>query len=71
MNACFQMDVSLCDFHVFGPMKEELSKRRYHLDDKVKAATQEWLSGIGRNFLLEDIKKFVPRNLKERLKERK
>ena len=59
MNEYLQKDLSSCDFHVFGRMKEKLSKRRYHLDDEEKAAIQEWLSGIGRDFFAGG-EKFVP-----------
>ena len=45
---------------MFGPMKEELSNRRYHSDDDMKATTQEWLSGIAWDFHAEGIKKLVP-----------
>ena len=34
-------------------------KRRYHLDDEMKA-TQEWLLGIRRDFCAEGTEKFVP-----------
>ena len=42
-------------------MKQELSKRRYHSDAEVKAAAQQWLSDIGRDFFAEGIEKLVPR----------
>ncbi|KFM78058.1 hypothetical protein X975_10265, partial [Stegodyphus mimosarum] len=42
-------------------MKQELSKRRYHSDVEVKAAAQQWLSDIGRDFFAEGIETFVPR----------
>jgi len=29
------------DFYVFGPMKNDLAKERYHLDDEVKDATPD------------------------------
>ncbi|GFU01119.1 hypothetical protein NPIL_634821 [Nephila pilipes] len=41
-----------CKIHVFSLMKE-LTKRRYHYDDEVKDATQDWLSGIGPDFLVK------------------
>ena len=50
MNACLLTNLSLCDFHLFGPIKEELSKWQYNLDNEVKAAAQEWLVGIGWDF---------------------
>ncbi|GFU28682.1 hypothetical protein NPIL_631261 [Nephila pilipes] len=39
----------------------KLSKQRYQSDEEVKAATQEWLSGIGRDFFAEGIEKLVLR----------
>jgi len=42
-------------------MKQELSQRQYHSDAEVKAAAQQWLSGIGRDFFAEGIEKLVPR----------
>ena len=56
----YSPDLSPPDFHVFVPMKQELSKRRYHLDAEVKAAAQQWLSDIGRDFFAEGIEKLVP-----------
>ncbi|GFU45532.1 mariner Mos1 transposase [Nephila pilipes] len=41
-------------------MKEELSKRRYHSGEEVKAATREWLWSFGRDFFAEGIEKLVP-----------
>ncbi|XP_054709441.1 synaptogenesis protein syg-2-like [Uloborus diversus] len=52
-------DLSPPRFHVSSPMKLELSKRRYHLDDDVKAATQHWLSDFERDFFAARIEKLV------------
>ncbi|GFU33154.1 mariner Mos1 transposase [Nephila pilipes] len=54
-------DLLPLDFHAFGSMNEVLLKRQYISDYEVKAATQEWLSGIGWNFFAEGIEKLVPR----------
>ncbi|KFM62375.1 Histone-lysine N-methyltransferase SETMAR, partial [Stegodyphus mimosarum] len=57
----YSPDLSPPDFHVFGPLKQELSKRRYHSDAEVKATAQQWLSDVGRDFFAEGIEKLVPR----------
>lgn len=54
-------DLSPCDFHIFGPVKEELSKRPYHSYVEVNAEIQEYLSNVGRDFLVEGFGKRVPR----------
>ena len=49
----YRPDLAPCDFHVFGPMKEALAKRRYHIDEGVQNAVREWLSDNGWQFLFQ------------------
>ena len=55
----YSTDFSRSDFHVIVPMKEELSKQLYYLDDEVKAATKEWLLGIGWDLFADGTIKLV------------
>lgn len=57
----YSPDLAPCDFHVFGPMKEALAKRRYFTNEEVQIVTQEWLSDVGRDFFNKGIEKLVSR----------
>lgn len=57
----YSPDLSPCDFHVFGPMKNELAKERYNSDEEVKYATNDWCLQTGREFFKQGISKLVQR----------
>lgn len=58
----YSPDLSPCDFHVFGPIKNDLATVRYSTDDEVKNSTLQWFNQIGRNFFDTKIEKLVPPN---------
>ncbi|GBL85583.1 hypothetical protein AVEN_34730-1 [Araneus ventricosus] len=51
-------DLENCDFPAFGPMKPELSKRRYHLNDKSGTCCQTMVIAFGRKKLYKQC--FIP-----------
>jgi len=54
-------DLSPCDFHVIGQMKEALAKERFGNDDEVKNAVSKWLAEVGRDYFHRGIEKLVSR----------
>lgn len=64
----YSPDLSPCDFHVFGPMKQDLAAERYTNDEEVKTATLQWCKKVGREFFDRGIRKLVPRYEKCRQK---
>ena len=42
-HPAYSPDLAPSDFHLFGPLKEALSGRRFSCDDEVKAAVHQWL----------------------------
>lgn len=57
----YSPDLSPCDFHVFGPMKEALAKERFGNDEEVKNGVRKWLTEVGRDFFNSGIEKLVSR----------
>ena len=51
----------MCDFHLFGPMKEHLRGHKFADDNKVMEAVQSWLKGTPKSFFQEGIRKLVDR----------
>jgi hypothetical protein len=39
----FTQSMKSSDFHIFGPMKETLRRRRFSSDEEVSGAVQNWL----------------------------
>lgn len=53
----YSPDLSPCDFHVFGPLKEALGGQKFHSDNEVEAYVRNWLQTRPDSFYLEGIKK--------------
>jgi hypothetical protein len=48
-------DLAPRDFHIFGPMKEDLRGGRFSSDEEVIGAVQNWLKTRPKNFFPEGI----------------
>lgn len=53
----YSPDLSPCDFHVFGPLKEALGGQKFHSDNEVEAYVRNWLQTRPDSFYVEGIKK--------------
>lgn len=53
----YSPDLSPCDFHVFGPLKEALGGQKFHSDNEVEAYVRNWLQTRSDSFYVEGIKK--------------
>ena len=49
------------DFHLFGPMKEQIRCPKFADDDEVMEAVQSWLNATPKSFFLEGTPKLVDR----------
>jgi hypothetical protein len=54
-------DLAPTDFHMCGPLKEELRGRSLPTDEDVIDAVQNWLNLLLQNFFLTESKKLVKR----------
>ena len=57
----YSPDLAPLDFHLFGPMKEQLRSQKFADDNKVMEAVQSWLKPTPKSFYLEGIRKHVDR----------
>ncbi|GFU53119.1 histone-lysine N-methyltransferase SETMAR [Trichonephila clavipes] len=46
----YSPDMSLCDFHVFGPLKKHLKGERFNSDDVLKDTVKDWVSSHPQEF---------------------
>ena len=51
----YSPDMSPCDFHIFGPLKRALQGKRFHSDDGVKEAVQDFLRNQPQSFYSKGI----------------
>jgi hypothetical protein len=51
-------DFAPSDFHLFGPLKEALGRRRFRCDD-IKNTVHHWLHGQPKTFYYDSIKRLV------------
>ena len=49
------------DFHLFGPMKEQLWFQKFSDDDEVMEAVQSWLKATPKSFFLEGVQELMDR----------
>ena len=54
-------DLAPSDFHLFGPLKNAVSGRRFAADDEVKEAVHDWLRSQPQTFFSNGIKKLTDR----------
>ncbi len=57
----YSPDLSPCDFHLFGPMKNALGGQYFSSDEEVKDFVTEWLKETGRKFYKQGIENLLPR----------
>ena len=57
----YSPDLAPSDFHLFGPLKEELRGRHFSSDQEVKDAVHQWLSSQPKSFFSEGINALVRR----------
>ena len=57
----YSPDLAPSDFHLFGPLKEELGGQRFEDDEEVEAFVLNWLTTRPRSFYEEGIKKLLIR----------
>ena len=57
----YSPDLAPSDFHLFGPLKEALSGRKFHSDDEVQEAVHSWLKGRPKSFFASGIRALVGR----------
>jgi hypothetical protein len=56
-HPAYSPDLAPSDFHLFGPLKEALRRRRFSCDDDdVKAAVHQWLRAQPKIFFLVALK---------------
>ncbi|KAF7272417.1 hypothetical protein GWI33_014804 [Rhynchophorus ferrugineus] len=48
-------DLSPCEFHVFGPLKQALKGRRFNSDEETEAAVREWFDKRPQEFFQQAI----------------
>jgi len=58
-HPAYSPNVAPSDFHLFGPLKEALRRRRFSCDDDVKAAVHQWLCAQPKTFFVDGTKKLV------------
>lgn len=57
----YSPDLSPCDYHMFGPLKEALGGQRFNTDDEVEEFVRTWLSELPKEFFDTGIKKLTER----------
>jgi len=57
----YSPDLAPSDFHLFGPMKENLQGQKFADDNEVMEAVQSWLKATPKSFFLEGTRKLVDR----------
>ncbi|GFY24875.1 histone-lysine N-methyltransferase SETMAR [Trichonephila clavipes] len=53
------LDMSSCDFHVFGLLKKHLKGKRFHSDDVLKDTMKDWVSSQPQEFWEQGIMMLV------------
>jgi hypothetical protein len=57
----YSLDLCLCDYHVFGPLKKTLKGRRFNSDEAVHEAVEQCFIQQPMSFFAEGITKLVQR----------
>jgi histone-lysine N-methyltransferase SETMAR len=52
-HPAYSPDLTPSDYHVFGPLKEALSGKKFSTDDEIKEAVHRWLQSQRSFFLAE------------------
>lgn len=46
----YSPDLSPCDYHMFGPLKETLGGQKFNTDDEIEGFVRTWLSELPKEF---------------------
>ena len=57
----YSADLSPCDFHLFGPLKEALGGQHFENDNEVEQFVRNWLKTRPQNYYQEGIQKLPTR----------
>lgn len=57
----YSPDLSPCDYHLFGKLKDSLRGTRFEDDDSLVHAAKQWLQHVGPDFYRAGIQALVPR----------
>jgi histone-lysine N-methyltransferase SETMAR len=49
-HPAYSPDLAPSDYHVFGPLKEALSGKKFSMDDEIKEAVHRWLCTQSEEF---------------------
>jgi histone-lysine N-methyltransferase SETMAR len=49
-HPAYSPDLAPSDYHVFGPLKEGLSGKKFSTDDEIKEAVHRWLHSQSEEF---------------------
>jgi len=60
-HPAYSPDLAPSDYHLFGPLKDALTGRRFTSDEGVKEAVHEWLAAQAKTFFSEGIQKLLER----------
>ncbi|GFY54924.1 histone-lysine N-methyltransferase SETMAR [Trichonephila inaurata madagascariensis] len=55
----YSLDMSPCDFHVFGHLKKHLKGKRFNSDDELKDVVKDWVSSRSQEFWEQGIIRLV------------
>jgi histone-lysine N-methyltransferase SETMAR len=53
-HPAYSLDLTPSDYHVFGPLKEALSGKKFSMDDEIKEAVHRWLRSHSEEFFLTE-----------------
>jgi hypothetical protein len=60
-HPAYSPDLTLTDYHVFGPLKEALGGKKFSTDDEIKEAVHRWLHSQSEEFFSRRIQALVKR----------
>jgi histone-lysine N-methyltransferase SETMAR len=58
-HPAYSPDLTPSDNHVFGPLKEALSGKKFSMDDEIKEAVHRWLRSQSEEFFSHEIQALV------------
>ncbi|KAJ4446348.1 hypothetical protein ANN_13043 [Periplaneta americana] len=58
---CLAVDLSPCDFQIFGKLKSDLRRRQFAMDSDLIEAVQQWCHQQPKDFYEQGIKNLVSR----------
>jgi hypothetical protein len=58
-HPAYSLDLTLSDYHVFGPLKEALGGKKFSTDDEIKEVVHRWLCSQSEEFFSRGIQALV------------